>query len=80
MLDEAMTKHGLKYKPNQKRTKKIRRIHSGNKTSILSCAIVAIQVMPLMVIISSKHFNQKLSKGEVTSTLKGMSDNGWVAL
>ena len=30
------------------------------------------------VIFSSKHFNQKLSEGEVIGILYGMFDNGWM--
>ena len=63
-----------------KGAKKACQISSGNKTqiTILGCVSATGQAIPPMVIFQGKNFNHSLSKGEVSGTLYGTSDSGWM--
>ena len=61
----------------------MRKVHgpaSGDKTQItvVACANAAGYALPPMVIFKGEKFNYQWSIGEVSNTLYGMSDSGWI--
>ena len=57
-----------------------RSITTGTKKhiSVLACANAGGYVLPQLVIFSRKGLSPELTKGEVPSTMYGLSDNGWM--